>query len=53
MPEKKEKIDKGKLREKVFKMRKKNIIGETPWLRYEGYNEAVDDFLRLINKTHG
>ena len=52
MPETREKIDKQKLRERVLKMSKKNIIGETPWVRIEGYNEAVDDFIKIIDETH-
>ena len=53
MPEKNEKIDKQKLRTAARSLRKKNIIGETPWNRTEGYNEAVDDFLKLIDEAHG
>lgn len=47
-----EKIDKRKLRRRAAALRKKNIIGETPWNRTEGYNEAVDDFLKLIDEFH-
>ena len=48
----KEKIDKQKLIERVLKLSKKNIIGETPWVRIEGYNEAVDDVIKIIDETH-
>lgn len=39
---------KERLKEQVKKMRKENIIGKTPWVRTEGYNEAVSDFLELL-----